>query len=85
LFFRGYQGKPTNWRDAHDRAVAASGVEFQTKDLRRTLATRLGDLGLSDADIGDVLNHSKGTVTALHYNHSTHDKVKRAVLTKWDR
>jgi hypothetical protein len=32
-----------------------------------------------------VLNHSKGTVTALHYNHSTHDKVKRAVLTKWDR
>jgi integrase len=85
LVFPGYHGKPLDPRPALERAIAASGVDFQLHDLRRTMATICGDLGVSDADIGDVLNHSKGTVTALHYNHSTHDKVKRAALTKWDR
>ena len=56
--------------DAHKDLSAIRGGAYEWKDLRRTVATRLGDLGYEDSFIGRVLNHKRYTVTAKHYNHA---------------
>lgn len=55
-------------------------------DLRRTVATHMSKLGISDGDIGQVLNHrttTKSTVTQQVYNQNTYLKEKREALDKW--
>jgi integrase len=52
-------------------------------DLRRTLATGLGPLGVPREIVKAVLNHKEGDVTERHYD--LYDKLseKRAALNKW--
>jgi integrase len=58
-------------------------VDVGTHDLRRTLATGLGNLGVPDEVIERVLNHAPRTVTGKHYNHARHFEAKRRALETW--
>jgi len=54
-------------------------------DLRRTVATRMADLGVQPHIIEAVLNHvsgHKGGVAGI-YNRATYDKEKREALNLW--
>lgn len=53
-------------------------------DLRRTLATGLGNMGIADETIERVLNHAPRTVAGKHYNHSRHLEPMRRALTAWE-
>ena len=54
-----------------------------THDLRRTLATGLGNMGVPDEVIERVLNHAPRTVAGRHYNHAKHHEPMRRALEAW--
>ncbi|MGE0852439.1 MAG: tyrosine-type recombinase/integrase, partial [Hyphomicrobiaceae bacterium] len=54
-----------------------------THDLRRTLATGLGNMGVADEVIERVLNHAPRTVAGKHYNHAKHFEPMRHALEAW--
>ncbi|MER9965576.1 integrase arm-type DNA-binding domain-containing protein [Mesorhizobium sp. M0060] len=56
--------------------------EWTLHDLRRTLATRGGDLGVLPHTIEAILNHARVGVSA-HYNHARYEAEKRAALIRW--
>ena len=58
---------------------------YEWKDLRRTVGTRLAELGFDETTIGRVLNHARVTVTAKHYNQHAYVEEIRTALTAWDR
>ena len=58
--------------------------QFEWKDTRRTMATRLAALGFSETTIGRVLNHARYTVTSRHYNQHRYLSETRAALVAWD-
>src|SRR6185295_4259945 len=65
------------------REIAIAG-EYDWRDLRRTVATRLGELGFSETIIGRVLNHARATVTGKHYNQHAYVAEIRQALAAWD-
>ncbi len=72
------------WSKRTAAAMAtATKIPFTAHDLRRTMATNLGDLGISDDVISAVLNHKKPDVTSKHYNLSQREAAKREALTAW--
>jgi integrase len=54
-----------------------------THDLRRTLATGLGDMEVPEEVIDRVLNHAPKTVAGRHYNHAKHHEPMRRALDAW--
>ena len=70
--------------DEHKALDAIHNGAYEWKDLRRTVATRLADLGFDETVIGRVLNHAKYTVTGKHYNQHRYVDEIRAALTAWD-
>ena len=70
--------------DEHRALHAIHDGAYEWKDLRRTVATRLADLGFDETVIGRVLNHAKHTVTGKHYNQHRYVDEIRAALTAWD-
>ena len=53
-------------------------------DIRKTVATRLGEQGFVDAEIDRILNH--GSVGVIgHYNHATHLRIKLKLYEAWLR
>jgi integrase len=72
------------WSKRTASAIAsATGIGFTAHDLRRTVATMLGELGVSGDVIGLVLNHKKPGITGRVYNHAQRDGDKRAALDRW--
>ena len=72
------------WSKRTAAALAAmTGITFTAHDLRRTVATMMGELGIEADTIGLVLNHRKPGVTTRHYDHSTRETAKRAALDRW--
>ena len=71
-----------------DERIAAAGkpiVNWTPHDLRRTVATRMAELGVQPHIIEAVLNHvsgHKGGVAGI-YNRATYDKEKREALNLW--
>jgi integrase len=57
---------------------------FTPRDLRRTCATHLANLGISEHVIGKVLSHTDQSVTGI-YNRHAYDKEKRRALVIWAR
>ena len=57
--------------------------DFGTHDLRRTMATGLGNMGVNDELIGRILNHAPSGVTRRHYNHSSRVEEMRGALEAW--
>ncbi len=56
---------------------------FTPHDLRRTVASQLGSLGVDRLVISKVLSHAEGGVTAVYDRHS-YDQAKRVALTRWE-
>lgn len=62
------------------------GFEFRSHDLRRTVATRLGEAGIPREDIAAVLNHVQGGPAATRvYDRYQRDREKRIALDVWAR
>lgn len=76
-------------RQALTRAVSRHwsemGIEeaFSPHDLRRTLRTRLAELGVSDIVAERVLGHKLQGLLAV-YNQHSYDTEKRQALIKWE-
>ncbi len=65
------------------KLAGAAGVEdFRGHDLRRSAATMMAEMGVSEFDIGKVLNHSNDSITSI-YNRHSYDAEKRRALGKW--
>ena len=69
--------------DATEGDVRNTLVDVGTHDLRRTLATGLGNMGVADEVIERVLNHAPRTVAGKHYNHAKHFEPMRRALEAW--
>lgn len=70
--------------DEHKALGVIHGGAYEWKDLRRTVSTRLAELGIDETVIGRALNHARHTVTGKHYNqHAYLDEIRQA-LTAWD-
>jgi integrase len=66
------------------KLVLAGIVEpFNTHDLRRTVATQLGDLEFPDEVIERILNHAPRSTAGRHYNHAKHIEPMRRALETW--
>jgi integrase len=69
----------------HKALYAVHNGAYEWKDLRRTVGTRLAELGFDETTIGRVLNHARVTITAKHYNQHAYVEEIRQALTAWDR
>ena len=69
--------------EAHEGETEAQLVGVGTHDLRRTLATGLGNMGVADEVIERVLNHAPRSVVGKHYNHAKHFEPMRRALEAW--
>ncbi len=58
-------------------------TDVRPHDLRRTMASEMGRLGVPEDTIGRVLAHAKSGVTAKHYNLHTYDPEKLKALRFW--
>jgi integrase len=57
---------------------------FTPHDLRRTCATQMAALGITQHIIGQVLNHTEQSVTAI-YNRYEYDDEKKQALLAWEQ
>lgn len=57
---------------------------FQPKDIRRTVKTIMGELGVSKLTRDRLQNHALQDVSAKHYDRYDYIKEKREALNKWD-
>lgn len=61
------------------------GVEFFTPhDLRRTVATRMAEMGIMEEIIDRVLNHTRQGIIRT-YNHYAYDKEIQSALLSWEK
>lgn len=75
-------------KKALDRRIADSGTSisnWRLHDLRRTVATRMGDLGIQPHIVEAVLNHVSGSKAGVAgvYNRSLYTPEKRTALARW--
>jgi integrase len=70
-------------RRRDDFRLAGIKEPFNTHDLRRTVATQLGEMGVADEIIERILNHAPRTVAAKHYNHAKYLTQMRSALNAW--
>jgi integrase len=93
---RVFAGRTGSGRETYDpKACSRTGtilmqglkIKASAHDFRRTLATRLSELGVPDDIIERLLSHRGGrkTVTGKHYNHNDKLSDKRRALELWAR
>ena len=58
-------------------------LDIGTHNLRRTLATGLGEMGVADEVIERVLNHAPRTIAGKHYSHAKLIEGMRSALKSW--
>jgi integrase len=83
----GFQGW-SRAKAALDKRVGVAGTKvrpWRLHDIRRTVATRLGDLGTLPHVIEAVLNHVSGHKAGVAgiYNRATYAREKREALNAW--
>jgi integrase len=71
-----------------DERIAKAGAPLAAwvvHDLRRTVATRMAELGVQPHIVEAVLNHVSGHKSGVAgiYNRATYDREKRAALNLW--
>jgi integrase len=76
-----------NWGEGKARLDRAAdlAVEWHLHDIRRTVATRMADIGIQPHIIETVLNHQsghKGGIAGV-YNRSAYEREVRAALAMW--
>lgn len=72
-------------RDSKDKTLFGMS-DVQLYDLKKTIATFLGEAGHTNEVIGILLNHltaKSGSITGRHYNHSKYLKTKRDLIEQW--
>ena len=85
--FSGRSGKGPIWspqkslRRITERAVV---TKFTIHDLRRTVTSGFGELGISRTVMQKVLNHTDPSVTRI-YDRYSYDAEKVEALTRWER
>ncbi|HDL53952.1 MAG TPA: site-specific integrase [Proteobacteria bacterium] len=57
---------------------------FTPHDLRRTVATLLGEMGIDRLTLGQILSHTDGGITQVYDRHSF-DQAKKKAMMKWAR
>jgi integrase len=70
-------------KDQLDRRLGDCARRFNLHDIRRTVATHLGELGIAPHVIENLLNHHRQNV-ATTYNRSRYDREVTAALHLWD-
>jgi len=85
----GFQGW-SKAKAALDKRISETGVKvrpWRLHDIRRTVATRLGDLGTLPHVVEAILNHVSGHKAGVAgvYNRATYAKEKREALDAWAR
>ena len=93
LIFGSRNGPFQGWSDAKEdidqRIAQATGGKslkpWRLHDLRRTVATRLGDLGVLPHVVEAVLNHISGSKAGVAgvYNRALYNPEKREALDRW--
>jgi integrase len=91
--FQGWSNAKASLDERIEKAVLkASGQGAKLKpwrlhDLRRTVATRMGDIGVQPHIVEAVLNHISGSNAGVAgiYNRSAYATEKRAALTVWGK
>ena len=77
----------TGWAAKAERALrtASKVTDWTLHDLRRTVATRMADLGVQPHIIEAVLNHVSGHKAGVAgtYNRSLYSTEKRRALDLW--
>jgi integrase len=76
------------WDDgkaALDRHLAGAVKPWKLHDLRRTVATRMADIGIEPHVIEAVLNHYSGHRAGVAgvYNRSPYERAVKAALIRW--
>jgi integrase len=68
-----------------DRRLGDAVAEFQLHDLRRTVATRMAELGVQPHVIEAVLNHQSGHKAGVAgvYNRASYAREVKAALAMW--
>ena len=68
-----------------EQGIKAALVPWRHHDLRRTAATRMGDLGVQPHVVEAVLNHISGSKAGVAgiYNRAAYREEKRAALALW--
>jgi integrase len=69
-----------------DTFLLSGGLElkpWRLHDLRRTVATHMVRLGISELVVGRVLNHAPQGVTARTYALHSYEGEKRSALSQW--
>jgi integrase len=68
-----------------DQRLGDSVVAFMLHDLRRTVATRLADLGVQPHLIEQILNQQSGHRAGVAgiYNRSSYEREVKAALALW--
>jgi integrase len=91
LLFGSGEGGFQGWSKAKaalDKRIAKSGAKvrpWRLHDIRRTVATRMADLGILPHVIEAILNHISGHKSGVAgiYNRATYAKEKREALNLW--
>jgi integrase len=78
--FRGWNGKA-----ALDKALGDRVAPFVLHDIRRTVATKMADMGVQPHIIEQVLNHQSGHKAGIAgiYNRSSYAREAKAALGMW--
>jgi integrase len=58
--------------------------KFSPHDLRRTLASRIRELGIGAEVVKFILNHKRSDVTGVHYDHFKGEDEKKNALKVWE-
>jgi integrase len=77
----------TTWVREKARLDQRSGVtDFTTHDIRRSVATKLADIGVMPHVVEEILNHRSGhrSGVAGTYNRSVYEREVRAALAMWE-
>lgn len=69
------------------RLIEAKWIDrpFSYLDIRRTIETRMGELGVLQEHRAQIQSHDLGGVQIVHYNRSLFLKEKRAGLACWEQ
>ena len=68
-----------------DRRLAGTVKPFQIRDIRRSVATHMADIGIEPHHIEACLNHFSGHPAGVAgvYNRSSYEHAVKSALARW--
>jgi integrase len=84
---RGFVAWHTNKHDELDRRLGDQVQPWNLHDIRRTVATRMCDIGIAPHVVEQIINHLSGhrAGVAGTYNRSPYEREVRNALAMWER